>query len=88
MTVLCPGPVQTEFAEAAGFDAADAESALPKFMWIDAPVVAKAAVDGLAQGRAQVVPGVANRATATIAPLLPANVLARVLARQHPALRN
>jgi hypothetical protein len=35
-----------------------------------------------------VVPGVANRATATIAPLLPANVLARVLASQHPGLRN
>jgi uncharacterized protein len=88
MTVLCPGPVETEFAEAAGFDAADAESALPKFMWVDATTVAKAAVDGLAQGRAQVVPGVANRATATIAPLLPANVLARVLASQHPGLRN
>jgi short-subunit dehydrogenase len=88
MTVLCPGPVRTEFAEAAGFDAADAESALPKFMWVDATVVAKAAVDGLAQGRAQVVPGVANRATATIAPLLPANVLARVLASQHPGLRD
>jgi short-subunit dehydrogenase len=88
VTVLCPGPVKTEFIEVAGFDAAEAESSLPRFMWVDAPVVAKAAVDGLAQGRAQVVPGVANHVNAIVAPHLPANVLARVMAKGHPALRN
>ena len=34
VTVLCPGPVETEFAEAAGFDPDDAEAALPRFMWV------------------------------------------------------
>ena len=88
VTVLCPGPVKTEFVEAAGFDAGQAESALPKFMWVEASAVAKAAVDGLDQGRAQVVPGVANRASAVLAPLAPPNLLARVLAGQHPGLKN
>jgi uncharacterized protein len=88
VTALCPGPVQTEFAETAGFDPAEVDSSLPKFMWVDATTVAKAAVDGLAQGKSQVVPGAANRALATIAPRLPANMLARGMARGHPALRD
>src|SRR5260370_41431731 len=34
VTALCPGPVETEFADAAGFASGEAEYALPKFMWI------------------------------------------------------
>ena len=87
VTVLCPGPVRTEFAETAGFDAAEAESALPKFMWVEAAEVARAAVEGLDHDRAQVVPGMANRAGALLAPIAPPNLLARVLASQHPGLK-
>jgi uncharacterized protein len=88
VTVLCPGPVRTEFAETAGFDAAEAESALPKFMWVEAGEVARAAVEGLDHDRAQVIPGAANRAGAVLAPMVPANLLARVLASQHPGLKD
>ncbi len=88
VTVLCPGPVRTEFAETAGFDAGAAESALPRFMWVEATEVARAAVEGLDEGRAQVVPGMANRAGAVLAPLAPPNLLARVLASQHPGLKH
>ncbi len=57
VTTLCPGPVETGFAEAAGMTDEEASEALPKFMWVPAAEVAKAAVDGLAAGRAVVIPG-------------------------------
>ena len=52
VTTLCPGPVETGFAEAAGMTDAEASESLPKLMWVPAADVAKAAVDGLAAGRA------------------------------------
>ncbi len=88
VTVLCPGPVRTEFAETAGFDQGDADNALPSFMWVEASEVARAAVDGLDHGHAHVIPGVANRVTATLAPLVPPTLLTRVVARQHPGLKD
>jgi hypothetical protein len=86
VTVLCPGPVDTEFAETAGFDSAEAESALPRFMWLSAETVAGAALEGLDRGRAVVVPGVANHLGALGARFAPRSLLLPILARQHPAL--
>src|SRR5690606_24536419 len=71
LTVLCPGPVDTEFAEVAGFDRDEAEAALPRFMWVTAAAVAEAGVDGLDRGRAVVVPGLANRVGAAGARFAP-----------------
>ena len=34
VTTLCPGPVETGFAEAAGISDDEAGEALPKFMWV------------------------------------------------------
>lgn len=87
MTVLCPGPVETEFAEAAGFSGDDAESSLPRFMWVPADDVAKQAVDGMAAGKWVVIPGAANRVGATAAHLVPRRLLVPLLAKQHPALK-
>ena len=87
VTALCPGPVQTEFAGAAGFDEDEANGALPSFMWETAPDVARAAVDGLARGHAVVIPGRANRVGAATAYLTPRKLLLPILARQHPALK-
>ncbi len=87
VTVLCPGPVETEFADAAGFDPDEAEAALPRFMWVSAEDVADAAVDGLDRGRALVIPGAANRIGAFGARLAPRSLLVPILARQHPGLR-
>ena len=87
VTVVCPGPVDTEFAERAGFDSAEAESGLPRFMWVDVETVARAALDGLDRGRAVVVPGVANHLGALGARFAPRSLLLPLLARQHPALR-
>lgn len=87
VTALCPGPVETEFAESAGFDPEEAEGALPRFMWVSAGDVADAAVDGLDRGRALVIPGAANRLGALGARLAPRSLLVPIIARQHPGLR-
>lgn len=87
-TALCPGPVETEFAEAAGFDDDQAGDALPSFMWVSAADVAAAGIDGLEKGRTVVIPGAANRVGAALAHLTPRKVLLPLLARQHPALKH
>jgi short-subunit dehydrogenase len=87
VTAVCPGPVETGFAEAAGISDAEASESLPKFMWVPAAQVARAAVDGLAAGRPVVIPGAANRAAAGLAHLAPKALILPLLARQHPALK-
>jgi short-subunit dehydrogenase len=87
LTVLCPGPVKTEFAETAGFTQEESENSLPQFMWVPAAQVARLAVEGLDQGRAVVIPGFANRVGAQLGRNTPRRVLLPLLARQHPALR-
>ncbi len=87
VTVLCPGPVETDFGRTAGLSEAEAEGSLPKFMWVPAATVAKAAVDGVATGRHVVIPGAANAVAAGLAKVTPHNLVVSLLARQHPALR-
>lgn len=87
-TSLCPGPVETEFGAVAGFDQAEAEAALPKFMWETAETVARAGVNGLDKGRAVVIPGAANVVGAYAGRMAPKSFLVPLLARQHPALRS
>jgi len=86
VTALCPGPVQTGFGEAAGITADEAAKALPKVMWVAASEVARAAVEGLDQDRAVVIPGVANRIVAFAGHHAPRGPVAALVARQHPAL--
>ena len=85
---LCPGPVKTGFGEAAGIPDEEAEKSLPKFLWEEADDVAKAAVDGLASGKAVIVPGAANRIAAVINHHLPRWLLLPMVARNHPGLKN
>ena len=86
-TSLCPGPVQTNFGEAAGFTEDETDGALPAFMWETAEDVAKAAVEGMAKGRRVVIPGVANVVGAYAGRIAPKSLLVPILARQHPALK-
>lgn len=85
-TALCPGPVRTGFGESAGFSMDDAARLLPKPLWVSAPEVARAGVDGMAAGRAVVIPGRANRAAAALYHLAPRRLLVPLLARSHPGL--
>ena len=86
-TALCPGPVHTGFGEAAGISTEDAEATLPKALWVAAADVARAGVDGLAAGRAVVVPGRLNRISSVAYHLVPRGVLLPLLARGHPGLK-
>ncbi|MDQ4051839.1 MAG: SDR family oxidoreductase [Actinomycetota bacterium] len=86
-TALCPGPVETGFGERAGFTDEEAKDALPSIMWVDAPLVAKAAVAGMDKGRMVVIPGVANRVGAMLSQVAPRSVLLPFLVRGHPGLK-
>jgi hypothetical protein len=88
VTTLCPGPVETGFAEVAGMTDAEAGETLPKIMWVPAEDVAKAAVEGLAAGRPVVIPGTVNRTAAAFAYLAPKSLLLPIMAQRHPAMKN
>jgi short-subunit dehydrogenase len=65
VTVLAPGPVETEFWEIAGWEVKGGrsfEQAWPKAARVSAQDVAKAGVKGLAAGRRVVIPGLPVRA--------------------------
>ncbi len=87
VTALCPGPVDTGFGEAAGFSKEEAESALPRVMWVPAAEVAKAGIDGLAAGKAVVVPGRVNQVASSFFRVAPPELLLPFLTRNHPAMK-
>lgn len=84
-TALCPGPVETGFADAAGIENFD--SALPRVLYQSVAAVAKTAVDGLARGQLVAIPGFANRATAAVSQVTPRSLLLPILRRNHPGLK-
>jgi short-subunit dehydrogenase len=86
VTALCPGPVETGFAAAAGMSDEDAAGAMPRFMWVPADKVAAAGVAGMDADRAVVIPGAANVVAAALGSHAPRSVLVPFMARQHPAL--
>jgi uncharacterized protein len=83
VTVLCPGPVQTEFNDVAGITDERAAAA-PKIMWRSAEAVARAGVDGLAAGRPVVVPGLPNRILGSLASYTPHRLLVPIMERLSP----
>jgi uncharacterized protein len=87
VTALCPGPVDTGFGEAAGFSKEEADAALPRVMWVPADQVAQAGIDGLAAGKAVVIPGRVNRVAASISRVTPPELLLPFLTRNHPAMK-
>ena len=87
VTALCPGPVDTGFAAAAGASTEEFTEYLPRFMWRSAALVAAQGVAGLVKGKAVVVPGLPNAVGASLGRLAPRRAVVAVMARQHPALR-
>jgi short-subunit dehydrogenase len=61
VTTLSPGFTRTEFGESA--NAGDKEAAMPDFLFMDAPAVARAGVEAMVAGRRTAIPGLANRAS-------------------------
>ena len=67
VTVLCPGPVVTEFQARAGIP----ESYFPRFLERSAERVARDGYNGLMRGKRLVVPGTENKIAALLPRLLP-----------------
>ncbi len=86
-TCLCPGPVKTGFAERAGFDEKDFDSALPKVMWVTSEEVAAYAVKELDKGSLIAIPGLANQVGARFSQVAPRRLLLEILKRMHPAVK-
>ena len=70
---LCPGPVDTPFFEATGKP--EMKNMVPKPMMMDADAVVTAALQGLKQGKAVVVPGWPNKLTSFMPRLLPRRLM-------------
>jgi short-subunit dehydrogenase len=85
VTALCPGPVRTEFAEAAGMTGV--EAATPKFVWATAPHVAQAAVRGLERNERVVIPGAINELGAIVGRHAPRGLFLRAASRFYPVGR-
>jgi len=88
VTTLCPGPVDTGFGEAAGFDPDEVNGLMPQFLWESVDDVAKAGLEGMDANRAVAIPGLANRVSARAAWLTPRRLLLPMLAKVHPGMRN
>ena len=87
VATLCPGPVRTEFLEAAGMDENKFAAAFPKFLWMQSRDVARIGVDALDGDGGVVIAGLRNRLSTRLMQAIPRRVLLSVLARQHPGLR-
>ena len=79
VTAVCPGPVKTEFTEAAGM--AGVESDTPDLIWLSAEDVARSAVSGAAADKRVVVPGVVQRAGTFVGQHSPRSIVLPVIQR-------
>ncbi len=79
-TVLCPGPVETDFGATAGFTPKEEKESLPSIMWVPATEVARAAVAGMDSGQGRGHPGRRQQGRCRVrdaGPEAPAGVVAR-----------
>jgi len=79
VTVLCPGPVPTEFQARAGMS----DDAFPRLLTRSAEQVARDGYRGLMQGRRVVIPGAVNRAVTTMIRFAPRTLVLELIARQQ-----
>jgi len=83
VTVLCPGPVPTEFQARAGL----AADAFPRILKRSAEQVARDGYRSLKEGRRVVVPGFANSVATTLTRFAPHGLLLDLIARQQKGRR-
>ncbi len=84
VTVLCPGPVPTEFAERAGISG----GLSPRPLTQSAERVAELGYRGLIRGQRTVVPGIVNRLVASVAPRVPRRLLLGLIASHQRRRRS
>jgi uncharacterized protein len=84
VSVLCPGPVPTEFAARAGIS----HSMAPGILTQSAERVAEAGYRGLMQGQRTIVPGLANKLVTLLIRVFPRRLLLAVLDRRQSRRRS
>lgn len=84
VTVVCPGPVPTEFQAVAGNEG---RPLMPEMFHIDAAQCAKESLDAMLKGEVRVVPGGAMRAVVGPLAVLPKAVMRPVLRRMAKKVR-
>ena len=84
VTVLCPGPVPTEFAARAGLS----DSMAPGILTQSAERVAEAGYRGLMQGRRMIVPGLANKLVTLLIRVFPRRLLLAIVDRRQSRRRS
>jgi short-subunit dehydrogenase len=82
VTALCPGPVETEFAQRAGLE--DAFDAVPSFARVSSAECARQAIEGLARNKRVVAPGLAIRAVGVAGRHTPRAILLPLMKRFYP----
>ena len=73
VTAVCPGPVKTEFTDAAGMG--NVEDETPDLFWMSAEEIAREAVLGAERDKRVVVPGALNQAQSIFGQHLPRSLL-------------
>ena len=84
VTVLCPGPVPTEFAARAGIG----EGLAPGILTQSAEYVAEQGYRGLVQGRRVVVPGLVNKLVIALVGIVPRGILLAAVGRRQTKRRS
>ncbi|WP_278261834.1 SDR family oxidoreductase [Nocardia sp. AG03] len=84
-TLLAPGPVRTEYGEAAGVSNLD--DLVPGPLWVSAEDAAEKALTGLAAGRRRVVPGLFAKAQTVGGQYTPRGLVAPLLRVAYGRLR-
>jgi uncharacterized protein len=79
VTVLCPGPVPTEFQARAGITG----DVFPRLRTRSAERVARDGYRGFKKGRRVVVPGSINKTVGTLVPFAPRGLLLPLVARRR-----
>ena len=85
VTASCPGFTLSEFHDVTGTRAH--VSKLPRFLWLDAAVVARYSYDAVMAGTVIAVPGRINRAMAALSRLLPRRVVRALMQRNAGKFR-
>jgi short-subunit dehydrogenase len=77
VTLLAPGPVRTEEPDPA--DASIVDRLVPDFLWISSEYTAKVSLDGLADNKMRVVPGIISKAMSVAGQYSPRAVVAPIV---------
>lgn len=77
VTLLAPGPVRTEIPDPA--DASIVDKLVPDYFWISSEYTAKVALDGLAENKMRVVPGILSKAMSVAGQYSPRAIVAPIV---------